>query len=508
MVVPHNGDIMNDIKELITSVLKNTTYNNVNVYELSKKLYDVLSSNIEDFKNRLSEENVFEILSNIIEENNLNAKEEKTLSQVDQLINEYQDVRINPLIGNPVIDLYSEMKNELLSGYRDVGDAISSCKIVISNPEIMKYAGDLMSIINEGNSKIYRSIAVIADNIVSSFNDIENLDSEINDVDLDDLDFNDWEKVKQRIPSSVFKEVDEKFFTQCGYQVNNNIVTIGEYKYDIKYHKFYYDKTEIGGVYISVPDGVSDYSKLNTVTMLTGKDERKQDVSIAGNAIVVSFDDADSSYCKMPKNIAAITKFVNSAANTNLSRCQNIITGGSRLGARSLKIAADTDDLYQTVICVNNAILVKGENSDGKKESFENLEQLQKLNGKNIYFISTRKDSNIYRTIGNKDTQVSNAYLYTGIELAMENCPDSQIYLVENNGDSAFKELQGSNYHYRPDLWDVITKDIEKKYDEHGYYNNILNDLCSSNLVGYNGYTDMNADTQYKAQTNIEIFDM
>ncbi len=404
------------------------------------------------------------------------------------------------------IDVKSEMKDEFTSNYNNIDSDMSSCKIHVSNPIVKKYAGDVISIINNGNTDITGDINT-ATTLVQSIGDIEETDKTIEDDTLN---------LTKGIPTSKLKDADESFFQPPENIVkgkdgkNYYVFQDGDntYKYNIQDKKFYVNDKEFGGIiHICIPEGVSDYSKLNTITMLNGKEKNGQSEHNAtvqnraetfeGNSIVISFENGDMTFNPSngnADNVAAITKLVNHAANTDLSKCQNIITGGSRLGAKSLRIAAQTGDIYQTVVCVNNAILVNGENSPGSgKESFASLEELQGLNGKNIYFISTRNDSNIYKdryhNQGIDRTNIPNAYLYTGIELAIENCPDSQIYLVENTGREEFKELTGPNFHYRPDWWSVITNDSENKYDEHLYYKNILRDICSNNFGGYNEYT-------------------
>ena len=504
---------MDNIKEYLVNILQSIKIDDsVNLYDLSKNIYKMLKSKYQDIEKSINEKGVFEILQNIRDQNNNKENADDVIDFPKQIITEVSNIVKNMYLPiDETFDVYSEIKYEVLPKYRDIGDVFASNKIIIKNEEIYREAETLIEIINIESRKIVYEIAKLLDSNIASINEIEELDSEIKDINFEDFDYNDWEKVKQRIPSSLLKNADESFF-----QPPENIV--------VKYNKKYYilqdgDKTyeyciqdqnlkingkDFGKVYISVPDGVNDYSKLNTITMLTGPNEYNNDVkNHEGNSIVISFYNAEGSVFSIPNNIdnfANITTFVNHVANTDLSKCQNIITGGSRFGARSLKVAAATKDIYQTVICVNNAIIVKGENAgDTEKLSFENLEELQGLNGKNVYFISTRKDSNIYRNAGG-DTVTSRGYLYTGIELAINNCPDSQIYLIENHGDPAFKELKGPNFHYRPDLWSVVTNDSENKYDEHHFYNEILSDLCTSNLAGYNGYSDTSSPSyQYSA---------
>ena len=210
----------------------------------------------------------------------------------------------------------------------------------------------------------------------------------------------------------------------------------------------------------------------------------------------------------MGKKVSSATDFTNKLVNTNLNKCQNIITGGSEFGAKSLRIAANSGDLYQTVICVNNAVLVTGQNSGDKgKERFRNLEELSKLDYKNIIFISSKKDENIHMKYNyaknhpfdeNPNYDVRDCYLYSGLQLTLDNCPHSQVYFISNNDDKAFMEFNNSNYHYGYNIWNQIASD---DYDMHLKYHNILGDLCRSTLVSYNGYTNVQ-DRTYKASND------
>ena len=397
---------------------------------------------------------------------------------------------------NRTIEVESEMKPKYTSKYNNIDSDMSSCKINVSNPIVKKYADDIISIINKGNTDITGDINT-ATTLLQSINNIEETDLTIEDNTLN---------LTKGIPTSTLKDADESFFQPPENIVkgkdgkNYYVFQDGDntYKYNIKDKKFYVNDKEFGGIiHICIPEGVSDYSKLNTITMLNGKEKNKPSEhgetaeDADGNSIVISFENGDMTFNPSngnADNVAAVTKLVNHAANTDLSKCQNIITGGSRLGAKSLRIAAQTGDVYQTVICVNNAAIVKGVTGRGYvKETFMNFEELQGLNGKNIYFVSTKKDDNIDSYwIKNSDKEmagsndITKCYVYTGIELLTEYCPDSQICFISNYDNPVFADIEAPNYMYRPDLWKVFTNDSENKYDQHHYYKNILRDFCAT----------------------------
>ena len=398
----------------------------------------------------------------------------------------------------PIVDVDTEVIHQASADYGDVKSTIGNTKISITNSIVKKYAGDITNLINSGNDDINGDLNKAKNLMIESVSSFEYVDDQIESADIKNFDFNDIWKYTGKIISTGVKVADKEFFEQCGYTVDKNIVIVGDYKYNVKNHTFSINGKSIGNVYFYIPTGVSDYSKLNTLTMLSHVDsygiERKRDVGATSNSIIVAFDKADSSALKVPSNIAGTTKFINQVAKTDLSKCQNIITGGSRFGARSLKIAAETGDLYQTVICVNNAAIVKGVNGGRgrQKEVFDSIEQLQKLNGKNIYFVSSKEDPNLTMYYNGKsetarNNDVTKCYVYTGMELLTKYCPDSQVYFISNNDNPEFANINASNYVYGRNSWSQVAKSND--YAKHGTLHNLLNDLCSSNLVGYNAYT-------------------
>ena len=89
----------------------------------------------------------------------------------------------------------------------------------------------------------------------------------------------------------------------------------------------------------------------------------------------------------------------------------------------------------------------------------------------------------------NKDLR--NGFVYTGLKLITENCPDSEVYFVTNNENNIFGDINASNYHFSNRLWNEVAPNYQIMSDstDHSQYHNILRDLCASKLVGYNGYS-------------------
>lgn len=384
----------------------------------------------------------------------------------------------------PIIDVNTELVNEVAQDYSEVEENVSNNKITITNDEIMKEAENLLSTAEEGNQDIQTDLNNVKTAMIESMSSIEYVDDQIEPVDFSDFDFGDIWNYSGKIIANGVRKVDAEFFENNGYQVNGNIVTIGGYTYNIKNNKLTVNG-ESTIVKIYVPNGVSDYSKVNTVTMFEDVGDR----NITSNAILISLGEVDG--LKINR-VANATKFVNTVTKTDLTKCQNIITGGSRFGARSLQIAAETGDLYQTIVCVNNAILVKGINASGQgKTFFTDVNELKKLDGKNIYLISSKKDPNLYMYYKNgndyaKCSDIKDGYVYTGLNLAIKNCPNSKIYFVSNNDDPAFSKINSPNYYYGRSLWNKIANSDE--YEYHKTYHNIIYDMVSTTLTGYNRY--------------------
>ena len=328
---------------------------------------------------------------------------------------------------------------------------------------------------------------------------------------------------------------DEKFFEKAcnahsseGWKIENGVVTMvidgKTCTYDTKRHIYSTgDRNTQLETYIYLPSHIvesGDYSaleNLNTYTYFTSSQNMyvnaidKEEINTITMKVVKS-DPFNSKY----DTVESLTKMTNTVANTDLSKCENIIGGDSVYGAHSLKIAASTGDLYSTVYCIDNAAIVTGYNGKaGTKEQFDSLEDLKGLDGKNIYFINTSGDDNYamgadmsvergraYVPVGSNGNisvdQVKNSFTYTGIELVAKNCPNSKIHIVYQDQDTA-KSYQSTNFPIAldqlasqysnvwndSDSWDDY---ISKKYKTHSEGNYIAADLASAETTNNPNY--------------------
>ena len=199
--------------------------------------------------------------------------------------------------------------------------------------------------------------------------------------------------------------------------------------------------------------------------------------------------------------VTSLTKMANKTANTNLTKCQNIIGGDSVYGTHSLRITAQNPDVYQKVYCVNNAAIVTGENGvKAAKTKFDNLAELKGLNKKDIYFISVTGDSNLYYGAHGGDGwynyghNYEKSYLYTGLNLVCKNCPEAKVHMVYNDTKASgsenklitlLKDLENkySNYSYDSKYWQDFA---DTKYTGHGQGKFLVSELANASVTNYN----------------------
>ena len=332
---------------------------------------------------------------------------------------------------------------------------------------------------------------------------------------------------------------DSKFFAEAckahaseGWSVKNGVVTMvldgKTCTYDMNKHTFSSDGKQLQ-TYFYLPSHIvnsNDYSQfknLNTYTFFSTSQNMYVNTIQNRNInsvtmMVIKKDPMGENY----NTVRSITKMANQAAGTDLNKCKNIIGGDSVYGAHSLKIAASSGDLYDTVYCVDNAAIVTGYNGKARtKEQFSSIDQLKGLDGKNIYFINTSGDDNYatgadmsvkngraYVQLGSRGNisseTVKHSFTYTGMELVAKTCPNAKIHIVyqdqntakgyqRTNFPKALNELDQkySNVWNDSSKWDQFAS---KKYQTHSEGNYIPHDLASAAST-----TNPNYDNSYKA---------
>lgn len=408
---------------------------------------------------------------------------------------------------NDILDADTDLINKVSESYDEILALIDN-NILSIDSAIMSVASsncnELTNYIENAKKDLTGMLNEIKNKVLETMGNIIDVDESIEPVDLSNLDFSDiWKTTTKWVKSKPLKAADAEFFKNNGCKVENGVATFIKdnktYAYNIKTHALTVTSNKTGSVTKSdnmafeffIPTGNVDYSKYNTLTAILSP---KTSIT-ESSGIVIRAGVKDSKKSISHDLIAESTRFMNGVAKTDLKNCQNAIIGGSQWGARSIDIAARNGNLYKTVYCVNNALIVNGKNGvpGGKYKIDEKV--LKNLNGKNIYFISADGDDNTYKKAVGGDAwpdsncRLENSYLYTGMEILLKECPDAQVYMLSNiNNTKTLSTLSKySNYHYNPSYWDkVMTED----YKYHNSYSRIIQDVMKSGLVGYNGYND------------------
>ena len=294
-----------------------------------------------------------------------------------------------------------------------------------------------------------------------------------------------------RSKSSV-KKADASFFEKAGYTVSDKgIVTIGNYKYDIKagkltnnlnnssiYVDYYIPKTLI--------ENTSKLSSANTITCLCGH----SDDTISGNlgynrneyysdAIIVMPSKKDlvgisESFTREIDSVIDSTTFATKFAKQQKG-CHNVIGGSSSGGGSALKAAAKSD-VYDTVFSINYPPLVS-DVASGKGLRYERLteEDVANLSNKTLLFIESSKDENLL-------------YTQKGIKKLSET--NSNVYFVTNGivGDIGNAHLLDSSF------WNNLAKNsggthsgiVNGTYVFHGSCRGLMTDVINSGIFNNN----------------------
>ena len=403
-----------------------------------------------------------------------------------------------------IVDVDVEMISKISEHYSKIEDLVNNTKLEF-DAAILDAAPNSCSALNEyikkSKKELTKLLEEISKQVKETLKKIQEVDESIKPIDLSKFNFNDiWKTTTKWVKSKPLKRADADFFKANGCTVKDGVATFKKgnktYAYNIRSGSLIVTdsngkemKSDNMSFSFYIPTS-GDYSKCNTLTTLVSS----KTTFSKSTGIVIQAGIKDSSKAISHNLVAESTRFMNGVAKTDLTKCQNAIIGGSQWGARSLDIASKTGDLYKTVYCVNNALIVNGENGVPGGKYKVDAKNLKNLNGKNIYFISANGEPNAYKKAINGDAwpdsgcRLNQSYLYTGIELLLKNCPDAQVYLLSNiNETQTLSKLSNkySNYHYDKNAWNKVMK---KNYSGHAYAG-IIQDVVDSALVGYNGYS-------------------
>lgn len=491
------------------------------------ELYNTKVINIEELKSHLSNELVKDesraatlnnAINTIVDKYSRNElSEEGVINALRSLENELTNNNTNNNYNNDnpvtddengkteIIDVDTEIIDKLAKEYGIIENEVSSNNIKVPST-ITSYAGPIVATSKKGNNEVSKEVDSIKGQMIETIKSLADADSSIVNSDFKNYTFNQLMQAAAKLKMNKLVPAGLDFFkNNPNCKINGNEVTFNQngnvYKYDLASKTFTCNGSKIKNLGIYVPSGVSNYANLNTFTYFVQGDYDRT-TQYPSNAIVIRVIKKEvQSGQKFVKQsaVAGATRFVNAVAKTDLTNCQNIIGGDSVYGAHSLKLAANNGSLYQTVYCVNNAALVTGINAQkGEKEQFSSLSELKKLNGKNIYFISSTGDPNLACHYGNKGilTPCSNdqSYTYTGAKLLAENCPDAKVYAVYGGSKAkagiktAYRDLdrRKSNFTYLENDWYSFVK---HEYNTHTDGAKLMSDLIGAVTTNVNGHT-------------------
>ena len=363
--------------------------------------------------------------------------------------------------------------------------------------------------------------------------------AEENDIpyDVSKLSWEDIIKIYDMNQNSKAVEATVDFFDRNGCKIVDGryaILTIDgqECKYDIKGHKFYINGKETLETTVYVPSGNSDYAHLNTYTYFAagnyldhitngkngkldenGKNDRGQET----NSILIQIRKRDP-WTKYEET-GLMTKFINKVAGTEIEngRCRNIIGGDSVYGTHSLITASyfnqpdvkgDGPPLYDTVYCMDNAIICTGYNNYYGEKTQMSEEQVANLDGLNIYFVDVSGDPNLNHGKkapnfnDKKGCSYKDGYTYTGLIYLLNKCPNAKVRFVyasestgaHNDKMQIFADINGTygyseeHYQYIPEVFTHFANGTEYKNHSGDDGNHLPIEACKAPETNANYY--------------------
>ena len=406
---------------------------------------------------------------------------------------------------NNIVDVDTSSSEAASANIQDIEATVNDATLEIP-AAVKEFTGTLETDAENAKESINNEITELKTEIVEAVNTVIDVDDNIPKLtigqSLRDIVSAAYDVSQNR----ATQRATEEFFRNGGATIDGNFAILNvdgkECKYDMKKHMFYVNGNLSFEAYFYVPSGITDYSKCNTYTCFVENSNIHKDLidSRGTNSVILKIiKPGGKTIFTKHDDVATATKFTNKIANTDLNNCQNVIGGDSIFGAHSLKIAARNGDLYQTVYCVNNAALVTDVNARrNNKEQFSSIEELQGLDGKNIYFISSSGDDNLASHFGQKGAMTpcsySESYTYTGIDLLCRVCPNAKIHALYQPTKAKQEEIANlyeglenkySNFSYDREYWDVS---LRKRYETHSQGNIIVSDLAEAPFTNANRY--------------------
>lgn len=445
----------------------NELENKKNTEEQKKDIInnETISSDIEKIKEELN--NISSVDSTIINEENLSDSEVvNDIKKTDNINSEVTTVNVIDKASvdekelNPIVDIEPNNLADVASICEGIEGELSIIKIT-PPAKALPYATGIIAAAAEITG-VSSSLSGFKGIILSTITGAEENDVNYNPDEFSWLDVIEMYNMNQ---NSKAVEATVDFFDRNGCEIVDGryaILTIDEQecKYDIKGHKFYINGKETLETTVYIPSGNSDYAHLNTYTYFAaggyldhitngkngkldenGKNDRGQET----NSILIQIRKRDP-WTKYEET-GLMTKFINKVAGTEIEngRCRNIIGGDSVYGTHSLITASyfnqpdvkgDGPPLYDTVYCMDNAIICTGHNNYYGEKTQMSEEQVANLDGLNIYFVDVSGDPNLNhgKTKPNFLDKVGCAYkdgyAYTGLIYLLDKCPNAKVRFV------------------------------------------------------------------------------
>ena len=412
-----------------------------------------------------------------------------------------------------IIDVDFDKAQAVSSACGEIENDIAAIEFV-SPSEVGSYTAEISSAVQDGKTKLSTKIEEMRKSLVEVMNTVAGVDDSMPDLDLTNMSFTNIGSVFQKLgQSSEVKMLNEETFKKLGYEADaNGFIEINGSRYNVKNHMFYNGNDKAFEAYFYVPQYALTNKDLalNTYTFFSDSGHKNLIDSCQSNSMLLRITKfpSDKRFDKF-NEVALATKFINEVKTTaatnyinnsgkteeekataiaTLKSCHNIIAGDSAYGANALKVAAASGDLYQTVYCINNAAIVAGENGvAGTKTQFATLEELKGLDGKDIWFINAPGDENLNRGEGkpwSTKLPYDRSYVYTGIKLITENCPNAKVHFVTNEAQvkdkeyvmvDLYKNYSAPNYSYDSAQWPNITSTSIR---EHSGGHNVVYDAA------------------------------
>ena len=435
---------------------------------------------------------------------NDNNKETKNTIQKEPMTTTPTNTGSNSGSNGDIVEIDTDTTAAATADLQNVESTIESATLDVP-PKVQEFAPSLESDAEAAKENVNSEVNELKESIVEAVNAVQEVDDEIPKLDvgksLQELVATAYDVSQNR----AAQRATEEFFRNGGATINGNFAILNvdgqECKYDMKKHKFYVNGKYAFDAEFFVPSGVTNYSQCNTYTYFCSSSNDYKDVinKRNTNSVVLKITKySEKVHFDKYSEVATATKFTNQVAKTDLNNCQNVIGGDSVYGAHSLKIAAKSGDLYQTVYCVDNAALVTDINARrNNKEQFSTIEELKGLDGKNVIFMSASGDDNLACHYGNSTMTkcpYDQSYTYTGVKLLCETCPNAKVSFIyqptksyQNQIAALYKDLENkySNFSYDTSAWDSYAR---KRYEYHSGGNYIVSDLAEAPATNVNRY--------------------